>query len=664
MKCSFPGKTKYSSAYITAKEEKEGILVFFRRLGRLIFGKSMASSQLGEEKLNVFWGMPILSSDSISSVAYAVEEILIVLVPAIGFASFVWMPRLALAIIALLMILVFSYRHVVDAYPNGGGAYVVAKENLGPIYSLLAGASLSVDYVLTVSVSIAAATAAITSAFPILYEHRVAISLIMVFLLAVGNLRGIRESSRIFSLPTYAFILSLIALIFTGIIKHLTGADLSVAQAPEVAASLGTQAISLIVLIRAFASGCSAVTGVEAVSNAVPNFKEPAAKQAKVVYILLAIAIVICFGGVAYLAHLYHVLPNPRQTVITQLTLCIFGKGVMFYVIAATTAMILALAANTAYSGFPTLLSVIARDGYVPRQLSMRGHRLNFNNGIIMLSLAGAVLLIAFKADTHLLINLYAVGVFTSFTLSQTGMVVHWWKEHSNGWYFKALVNGLGALVTGIAVSVIGFTKFTEGAWIVFIVVPLIIAVMLKIKSHYMIVAEQLDLPNEYLTELKFTTSYSHHVIVPIDSLNVMVVKALRYARSITPNVEAFHVEIYEGEADKLRRKWELLNTDIPLIIKFSPYREVVNLLTEYIDSEEHASQPGDVISVLLPQFFVSHSWEMALHNNTSLFIANAMLKKRNVIVSIIPFYLDDLKAYRLSQKEAKKPVLLDNTTD
>jgi len=261
----------------------------------------MASSQLGEEKLNVFWGMPILSSDPISSVAYAVEEILLVLVPAIGFASFIWMPRIALAIIALLLILVFSYRHVVEAYPNGGGAYVVAKENLGPIYSLIAGASLSVDYVLTVSVSIAAATAAITSAFPNLYEHRVALSLIMVFLLAVGNLRGIKESSRIFSLPTYAFILSIIALILTGIIKHLSGASPNIAQAPEVAVSLGTQVITIVVLIRAFASGCSAVTGVEAVSNAVPNFKAPAAKQAKSVYILLAIAIVICFGGVAYL---------------------------------------------------------------------------------------------------------------------------------------------------------------------------------------------------------------------------------------------------------------------------------------------------------------------------------------------------------------------------
>jgi amino acid transporter len=623
----------------------------FRKLSRFVFGKSMASSQLSGEKLNVFWGMPILASDSISSVAYAVEEILLVLVPALGIASFIWMPRIALAIIALMTILVFSYRHVVDAYPNGGGAYVVAKENLGPIYSLVAGASLSVDYVLTVSVSIAAATAAITSAFPQLYPHKVAICLIMIILLAIGNLRGIRESARIFSLPTYAFIISLVVLIIAGIFKHLAGSISMPPDSPSPSLDYGTQALTVILLIRAFASGCSAVTGVEAVSNAVPNFRAPAAKNAKIVYILLGIAIVICFGGVAFLAQTYHIIPHPRQTVISQLTLSVFGPGIMVYIIAATTAMILALAANTAYSGFPTLLSVIAQDGYVPRQLSLRGHRLNFNNGIIMLSLAAAALITAFQADTHLLISLYAVGVFTSFTLSQTGMVIHWWKERSRAWHLKALINGLGALTTGVAVAVIGVTKFTEGAWIVFVVVPVIIAAMLKIKKHYVSVANQLDIPNELLPQLSFSAAYSHHVIVPIDSFNAMVVKALRYARSITPNVEAFHVEIYEGEADKLRRKWALLNTDIPLIVKFSPYREVVNLLAEYIDSEEHGSQPGDVITVLLPQFFVSHRWEMSLHNNTSLFIANAMLKKRNVIVSIIPFYLDDIKAYRLAPK-------------
>ncbi|HWP95805.1 MAG TPA: APC family permease [Syntrophomonadaceae bacterium] len=610
----------------------------------------MASSQLGDQKLNIFWGMPILSSDSISSVAYAVEEILWVLVPTIGFASFFWMPRVALTIILLLLILVFSYRQIVDAYPNGGGAYIVAKENLGPIFGLIAGASLSVDYTLTVAVSISAGTAAITSALPGLYHYRVGLAVLLVFLIAIGNVRGIKESSRLFSFPTYAFILSVIALIIVGLAKHWAGLNNSVPQPADSTASFGTQAISIFILLRAFASGCSALTGVEAVVDAVPHFKEPRKRNAKIVYVMLATAIIICFGGIAYLAQVYHALPNSRVTVIAQLTLEIFGRGTMFYFISATTAVILAMAANTAFAGFPTLLSVIAQDGYAPRQMAMRGHRLNYNNGITMLTLMAMALIVIFNANTHMLIALYAVGVFTSFTLSQTGMVFHWKKEHCPGWIWKAIINGIGALATLTTVIIVGYNKFGEGAWIVFVVIPLLIMGMSRIKKHYQSVAKQLDIPNDFLPQLEFTTSYSHHVIVPIDSLNAMVVKALRYARSITPNVEAFHVEVYDGAADKLRRKWALLNTDIPLVIKFSPYREVVNLLTEYIDSEEHASQPGDVITVLLPQFFVSHRWEMALHNNTSLFIANAMLKKRNVVVSILPFYLDDLKAYRVSK--------------
>jgi len=322
-------------------------------------------------------------------------------------------------------------------------------------------------------------------------------------------------------------------------------------------------------LMKAFASGCSALTGIEAVSNAVPNFEDPAPRNAKHSYLMLAIAIIICFGGVAYLAKIYHALPTPELTVMAQISLDVFGKGAMFYIIQATTAMILVMAANTAFSGFPTLLSVIAQDGYVPRQMALRGHRLNFTNGIVILAILAVTLVIIFKGDTHLLIALYAVGVFTSFTLSQTGMLVHWFRLRSEGWQFKAAVNGLGALTTLSAVIIVGVTKFTSGAWIVILVVPLIVMLMYKIKNHYLSVAQQLDIPNEYLPKIKFTTNYSHHVIVPIDSLNVMVVKALRYARSLTPNVEAFHVEVYDGEADKLKSKWELLNTDIPLIVKF-----------------------------------------------------------------------------------------------
>jgi len=600
----------------------------------------METRQLSEEKLSVFWGMPILASDAISSVAYAVDEMLFILIPIVGVSSFIWMPRIALAIVILLLILTFSYRQVVEAYPNGGGAYIVAKENLGKTQSLIAGASLQVGYILTVAVSICAGTNALVSAMPALFPYRVPVAVLFVILLVIGNVRGVRESARIFSFPTYAFILSVIGLIIVGLIKYASG-DFTPLPASPNQMSFGDQAVTLFILLTAFSSGCSALTGVEAVSNAVPNFKDPAPQNAKKTYMLLALSIVICFGGVAYLTKLYNVSPTPELTGMAQMSLAVFGKGVIFYIIQATTTVILAMAANTAFAGFPTLLSIIAQDGYAPRQMAMRGHRLNYTNGISFLAVLAIILIIIFRADTHKLIPLYAVGVFAAFTLSQTGMLMHWFRLKSPGWKSRALINGLGALTTMLALLVVGVTKFTSGAWIVFLVVPFIIWVMQRIKQHYMTVAEQLDIPNDVLGYLDLDTPCAHHIIVPIDSLNAMVVKAIRYARSITPNVEVFHVETYEGEADKLRKKWDMLNTRVPLIIKESPYREVVGPLIDYIDSEEHGSAPGDMITVLLPQFFVYKWYHAALHNNTSIFIANAMLNKHNVIVSILPFYLE-----------------------
>jgi len=627
----------------------------FRQLIRWVLGDKLANSQLSEQKFNVFFGMAILSSDAISSVAYAVEEMLWILVPIIGMASYLWMPRVTVAIILLLLVLVFSYRQTVEAYPNGGGAYIVAKENLKTVYGLIAGAALSVDYTLTVAVSISAGTAAITSAFPSLYPHRVAISIGIIVLMVIGNLRGVRESSRIFSIPTYAFIAAIIALIVAGLLKHFSGSYVDVPSPSLSHVSFGTGAVTVFLLLRAFSSGCSAVTGVEAISNAVPNFAPPSQENAKTAYLMLAAAVLTTFGGVAYLAKIYHAVPNPQLTVIAQITLDVFGKGFMFYFIQATTMIILAMAANTAFAGFPTLLSVIAQDGYAPRQLALRGHRLNYSNGILFLATMAIILVLVFKGDTHLLIPLYAVGVFTSFTLSQTGMLVHWLRLKPEGWHYKAFINGLGAFITLVTVIIIGVTKFQSGAWIVIVIIPLFVMLMLKVKNHYVSVAEQLDIPNDTLSQINFQPSYNHYVIVPIDSLNVMVVRALRYAKSMSPNVEAFHVEPREGEADKLRAKWAMLNTDIPLIIKQSPYREVVGPLIEYIDSEEHASRPGDVITVLLPQFLVSKWWQMVLHNNTSIFIANALFHKRNVVVSVLPFYLDDISLWRKKQMLQRK---------
>ncbi|MHB1041749.1 MAG: APC family permease [Eubacteriales bacterium] len=616
----------------------------FEQIARRILGARLATSQLSREKLSVFWGLPILASDAISSVAYAVDEILWALVPAIGLFSYIWIPEIAGAIILLLLILIISYRQIVDAYPGGGGAYIVAKENLKPIYGLIVGASLSVDYTLTVAVSISAGTAAITSAFPSFYTHRVGIAIAIIVLMIIGNLRGIRESSRWFSFPTYAFLLTSLSLIVVGIIKGGENyTDIPTSHISDI--TIGTQAITIFLLLRAFSSGCAALTGVEAIADAVPNFKNPPEKNAKVAYILLAVVVFITFGGIAHLTTIYYPVPSSEQTVLSQIATDVFGKGLMYYVIQTTTAVILTMAANTAFAGFPTMISIIAQDGYAPRQFTLRGHRLNFSNGIVVLGILAIFLVIIFQGDTHLLIPLYAVGVFTSFTLAQFGMLSRWFRMKPKGWQRKALINGIGAVVTLITVTIISMEKFTTGAWVVFVIVPLLVVVMKKIKEHYISVAKQLDIPNDNLSSISFDAKYDHYFIVPIASLNGLVVLALRYARSLSPNVVAFHVEPYEGEADKLRGKWIQLDTDVPLVVKQSPYREVVGPLIEYIDSGEHASKTGDMITVLLPQFIVSKGWELALHNNTSLFIANALFDKKHVVVSVLPFYLEDLPA-------------------
>jgi amino acid transporter len=591
--------------------------------------------------------MPILSSDAVSSVAYAVEEMLRVLVPVLGLAAYVWSPKIAGIIMILLVILAFSYRQIVDAYPQGGGAYIVAKENLGPVYGLVVGASLTVDYILTVAVSISAGTAAITSAFPTLFHHKVAIAIFIIIVMVVGNLRGIKESSRLFSLPTYFFIIAIISLIITGIIKNPQHDISNVMYIPNVDIPSWTGIVFVFLLMRAFSSGCAALTGVEAIADSVPNFEDPAKDNAKLAYILLVGVIIICFGGISYLAAIYHPPLSHNQTILSSIATIVFGKSLIYYLIQAGTTVILAMAANTAFVGFPTLLSIIARDGFAPRQLSVRGHRLNYSNGIAMLAVAAIVLIIIFQGETHLLIPLYAVGVFTSFTLAQAGVLMRWLKEKRKGWLYKTFINGAGALMTFAALIIIGVTKFTAGAWIVCLVIPLLVWMMLRIKNHYASVALELDIPNDTLDKIDFNSNYTHFVIVPIDSINTMVIKALRYARSLTPYVEAFHIETYDGESDKLRNKWQKLNTDIPLVVRKSPYREIVNPLIEYINSEEHASSPNDMITVLLPQFFVAKRWEMLLHNNTSIFVANILLQKNNVITSFLPFHIKDIDIYK-----------------
>ena len=616
---------------------------FWGKLSQTLIGKTLPNEKLSEEKFSVFWGLPVLASDAISSVAYAGEEILYVLVPVIGLMAYKEMFHIAMAIVALLFILVFSYRQTIEAYPCGGGAYIVAHDNLGTMPGLTAAATLSIDYILTVAVSASAGTAAITSAVPELLSHRVAITLFFIALLTIGNLRGIKDSSRMFGIPTYSFILSMLIMIIYGIYKvHVYGfIPQATRQVPEVMGE-----ITLFLILRAFAAGCTALTGVEAVSNAIPNFREPSPKNAITVLFLLALIVLFMFGGTSYLATLYHALPNPEETVIAQIATQVFGVATpMFFIIQLTTALILVMAANTAFTDLPLLMSLLSKDGYMPRQFGQRGGRLNYSKGIEFLGLSSAILVILFQGETHLLLPLYAVGVFASFTLSQSGMWVHWVRGKMPGWKHKAVINGFGAIVTFITMLILGATKFMHGAWIVCLLVPLFIAGMLKIKAHYSLVAKQLSLPiSEKNVGIANNPAQERHIIVPLASLNRASYKALLYAKSLAGynSIRAFHVAVDEESADKLRRKWSEFGLEIPLIIRVSPFRDTISPLMDYIQSEKESFRQDDLITVVIPQFVVKKWWHNLLHNQTGFFIKNRLMHDPRVAVITVSYYLKE----------------------
>lgn len=608
------------------------------RFKRFLIGRPLKNEELGGEKFGVLWGLPILSSDAISSVAYAGQEILIVLIPAIGMLAFRQLTFISAGIIVLLAILTLSYRQTIDSYPNGGGAFIVAKENIGLIAGVTAGSALSIGYVLTVAVSIASGVDQIASAFPVLRPYTVYLCLFVMLLMTIGNLRGIKESAKIFSLPTYFFIFSIVVMLIVGMIKIFGGYK----PEPLEIAQDTLQPLTLLLLLKAFTNGCAALTGVEAVSNAVPNFKEPSAKNAKTVLVLLSTLVLIVFGGTSVIANYYPVHPE-KGAMLVQISAMVFGRTLPFYIITALSFTILVLAANTAFFGFPNLISVMAKEGFVPRQFNMRGDRLSYSNGIIALSAIAGLLVVVFKADVTSLIGLYAIGVFISFTLSQSGMFFKWLREKGDNWIVKACINGFGAFVTFAVVIVIAVTKFTQGTWIVVIVIPIFIFMMLKVKKHYIALNKQLKITPEELASIDVSRDvYRNRVIVPVESINKASIRALRYARTISDNVIAFNVSTDEEQGRKLREKYSMFNTDVPLIIKYSPFRKVVDPLLRFIESAEYDYQKGDIITVILPQFVVRTWWNNILHNHTRLFIERQLLKHKHIVVSTMPLQLKD----------------------
>ncbi len=603
-----------------------------KTLKQLVLGPPLETAAIHEQRLSKKVALAVFSSDNLSSVAYATEEILLVLVTA-GMAAVHLSLPIAIAIGILLIILISSYSETIHAYPSGGGAYIVAKENLGTYPGLIAGASLLTDYILTVSVSIASGVAAITSAFPSLFEHRIALCIFFIVLIVLANLRGVKESGAIFSVPTYLFVVSFFALLAVGFYKYFLG-DFSV-PSEEAKMVEAVHPLTIFLVLRAFSSGCAALTGVEAISNGVPAFEKPDSKNASTTLIWMGLILLVLFIGITELARFYHILPKENETVVSQIARNVFGGGILYYLVQAATAMILILAANTSFADFPRLASLLARDSYLPRQLSNMGDRLAFSNGIILLGFAAGFLIVLFNANVHRLIPLYAIGVFISFTLSQSGMVVHWIKLKSRGWFYRVLINGVGATATFLALTIIAATKFTHGAWMVVVFIPILIFGFLAIHQHYKEITKQLHPELVDLLPPKL-----HRVIIPVSALHKGTVRAISYALSISDDVRAVYIALDEDRVRKMKEIWDQWCIDIPLVILESPYRSVIQPLLDYIDKLQ-AEEKDQLITVVLPEFVAAKWWQQLLHNQTAFMIRGMLLFKKGVTVTSVRHFLD-----------------------
>ena len=598
---------------------------------RMLIGRPLKSTQLGEQKLNVFKALAILSSDALSSVAYGTEQILIVLAT-LSAAAFWYSIPIAIGILVLLTALILSYRQIIFAYPQGGGAYMVSRQNLGKTTGLVAGGSLLVDYILTVAVSVTAGTDAIISAFPFLHSYRVSISVVLIIVIMLLNLRGLNESATILAYPIYLFVIALLMLSVVGLYKIFTGQI-----SPTLHTPLGTPVtgISLFLLLKAFSSGCSALTGVEAISNAIPSFKEPAPKNAAKTIILMGLLLGILFTGITFLAFYYGIGPKPTDTVVSQIASQTFGRNVVYYFIQGITAVMLVLAANTGFSAFPLLAYNLAKDKYIPRMFTNRGDRLGYSNGIMALAVGSIILVIAFKGNTTSLIPLYAVGVFIPFTLSQTGMIIKWLREKPKGWFGKLLANLLGTLITFSVLVIFFVTKF-DHVWPILIFLPIIVIIFIRIEKHYQAVGEQLRVDSAF-TDSKIEGNV---VVIPVAGITTVVENSIKYAKSITDEVIAVYIS-FDPEDEKIfKEKWNKWNPDVRLVTIRSSYRSVIVPLCKFIDTVERKAEESNFqMTVLIPQFITKKNWHNILHNQSSLIIRTYLLYKKNVIVTTLPYH-------------------------
>lgn len=616
---------------------------------RILLGRPLKNEESLHQRLSNPMALALFSSDALSSVAYAGQEILVILALAGASALKVAWP-ISLAIAALLLIVVTSYRQTIKAYPHGGGSYVVTKENLGTYPSLVAASSLLIDYVLTVAVSISAGTAAITSAFPGLYKYRVIIAVAFIGLLALSNLRGLKETGAIFAAPTFAFILLIGITVIYGVFSYyVLGPETIRVPRPE-EIIVASESLTLFLIARAFSSGCTAMTGVEAIAGSTQAFRVPEWKNARKVLAILGGTLVFLFLGLAWLAAHSHVYPSETETVISQMSRALYGTSPLYFLVSFATAAILILAANTGYADFPRQASMVAKDDYLPRRFKELGRRLVFSNGVIALSLAAIVLVVFFKASTTLLIPLYAVGVFTSFTLSQTGMVVHHFKEREPHWQWGMIINAAGALSTFTVLVVIAVTKFTTGAWMVLIVIPAMIAMFVYIKKHYGKSEQAAAIPEDQVAAefAVLETNRKNHIVVLAKDFDKRLLLVLRYAKTnLKGDIRALHIS-QDHDSPDIERRWDEVGIAVPLDVVYSPYRELIRPLLQYIRGIRN---PGDVVTVVLGEFSPDDTVDAVLHDHISTTIKWALFKEPRTVCVSVPFTFD----YRPLAPENKK---------
>ena len=607
------------------------------RIKELLIGPPLPTLQLHEKKLNKIRALAAFSPDALSSIAYANQEIYLGLVVA-GSAGLALAWPIGLAITGLLVIVALSYYQTIHGYPSGGGSYVVARENLGTLPGLIAGAALLIGYLLTAAVSLTAGVEAIASAFPSLWTHRVALALIFLAVMTIANLRGLRETGTLMSVPVYLFLFVYLPMLAYGLFIFLRDGVAVVNVSP----SMVTQPVTLFLVLHTFSAGCTALTGIEAISNGVPSFQAPEAKNAGKTLIVMAVLMVILFVGSIGLTHFLGATADTDETILSALARRLTGNGVAYFVIQFSTMLILVVAANTSFAGFPRLAAILAKDGFLPRQLTGLGDRLVFANGILSLAIATAVLIILFGGDSHSLVPLFAVGVFLAFTLSQAGMVVHWIRERGRGWFLKSGINGIGALATATTVGIIGVSKFLEGAWITIILIPVIVLIFLRIRSHYREVARELSL-NGLPPSLR--PAPLPRVVIPISGVHRGIVDAVDFARAISSEVKGVYVELEPGESDAVRERWERFFPDIPLVVVQSPYRSIIQPIIDFLDETDRQHNDGQLATVILPEFVPAKWWQGLLHNQTAWLLKAAMLYRRRTfgfqrVIVDVPYHL------------------------